>query len=259
MLTRRIIPCLDVKDGRNVRGVRFSADKDAGDPVELAGYYNRTGADELVFYDITASAERRGIMRQLLEEVASQVFIPLTVGGGLRNTDDMFEMLRAGADKVSLNTAAVDHPNLISEGAERFGSQCIVLSIDALRVQNGSPARWEVWTHGGQTQHGQGRAENGPKLGVELGAGEIVMNSIDADGTRDGYDLELLRSVSDVVSVPGGRFGRRGQSRPLLRRVFQRRRARRPRGVDFPLQGLHHRPGQGVSGRKRHSNENADY
>lgn len=134
MLTRRIIPCLDVKDGRNVRGVRFSADKDAGDPVELAGYYNRTGADELVFYDITASAERRGIMRHVLEEVASQVFIPLTVGGGLRNTDNMFEMLRAGADKVSLNTAAVERPILISQGAERFGSQCIVLSIDALRV-----------------------------------------------------------------------------------------------------------------------------
>ncbi len=201
MLTRRIIPCLDVKDGRNVRGVRFSADKDAGDPVELAGYYNRSGADELVFYDITASAERRGIMRHVLEEVASQVFIPLTVGGGLRNTDNMFEMLRAGADKVSLNTAAVERPILISQGAERFGSQCIVLSIDALRVQNTASPRWEVWTHGGRRNTGKDVLE-WSRLGVELGAGEIVMNSIDSDGARDGYDLELLRSVTDAVSVP---------------------------------------------------------
>jgi cyclase len=201
MLTRRIIPCLDVKDGRNVRGIKFSADKDAGDPVQLADYYNRTGADELVFYDITASAEHRNIMRDLLEDVASQVFIPLTVGGGLRNTDDMFEMLRAGADKVSLNTAAVDRPDIISEGAERFGSQCIVLSIDALRVQNGGQARWEVWTHGGRRNTGKDVLE-WAELGVELGAGEIVMNSIDADGTRDGYDLDLLRTVTSEVSVP---------------------------------------------------------
>lgn len=201
MLTRRIIPCLDVKDGRNVRGIKFSADKDAGDPVELADYYNRTGADELVFYDITASAEHRNIMRELLEAVASQVFIPLTVGGGLRNTDDMFEMLRSGADKVSLNTAAVDRPELISEGAERFGSQCIVLSIDALQVQNGGQSKWEVWTHGGRCNTGNDVIEWAER-GVELGAGEIVMNSIDADGTRDGYDLRLLRSVAGAVSVP---------------------------------------------------------
>ncbi len=201
MLTRRIIPCLDVKDGRNVRGIKFSADKDAGDPVELADYYNRTGADELVFYDITASAEHRNIMRELLEAVASQVFIPLTVGGGLRNTDDMFEMLRSGADKVSLNTAAVDRPELISEGAERFGSQCIVLSIDALQVQNGGQSKWEVWTHGGRRNTGNDVIEWAER-GVELGAGEIVMNSIDADGTRDGYDLRLLRSVAGAVSVP---------------------------------------------------------
>ena len=201
MLTRRIIPCLDVKDGRNVRGIKFSADKDAGDPVELADYYNRTGADELVFYDITASAEHRNIMRELLEAVASQVFIPLTVGGGLRNTDDMFEMLRSGADKVSLNTAAVDRPELISEGAERFGSQCIVLSIDALKVQNGGQSKWEVWTHGGRRNTGSDVIEWAER-GVELGAGEIVMNSIDADGTRDGYDLHLLRSVAGAVSVP---------------------------------------------------------
>ena len=201
MLTRRIIPCLDVKDGRNVRGVKFSADKDAGDPVQLAKYYNTTGADELVFYDITASHEHRRIMGELLEEVAEQVFIPLTVGGGLRTTDDIFRMLRSGADKVSLNTAAVECPTRISEGAERFGSQCIVLSIDALQVQGESEARWEVWTHGGRRNTGRDVLEWAVQ-GVKLGAGEIVMNSIDADGTRDGYDLDLLRTVAGAVSVP---------------------------------------------------------
>jgi imidazole glycerol-phosphate synthase subunit HisF len=200
MLTRRIIPCLDVKNGRNVRGVRFSADRDAGDPVELAAYYNQSGADELVFYDITASAEHRDIMRGLLEQVADQVFIPLTVGGGIRNTDDMFQMLRAGADKVSLNTATVDNPDIIREGADRFGSQCIVHSIDAQRVPN-DPGRWEVWTHGGRVNTGLDAVAWAVR-GVELGAGEIVMNSIDADGTRDGYDLDLLRAVSRAVPVP---------------------------------------------------------
>ncbi|HJO06808.1 MAG TPA: imidazole glycerol phosphate synthase subunit HisF [Chloroflexota bacterium] len=200
MLTRRIIPCLDVKNGRNVRGVRFSADRDAGNPVELAAYYNGSGADELVFYDITASAEHRDIMRGLLEQVADQVFIPLTVGGGIRNTDDMFQMLRAGADKISLNTATVDNPNIIREGADRFGSQCIVHSIDAQQVADGSD-RWEVWTHGGRNNTGIDAIAWAAR-GVELGAGEIVMNSIDADGTRDGYDLDLLRAVSRAVSVP---------------------------------------------------------
>ncbi len=200
MLTRRVIPCLDVKNGRNVRGVRFSADRDAGDPVELAAYYNESGADELVFYDITASAEHRDIMRGMLERVADQVFIPLTVGGGIRSADDMFQMLRSGADKVSLNTATVENPDLIREGADRFGSQCVVHSIDAQRVADG-PAKWEVWTHGGRNNTGMDAVEWAVQ-GVELGAGEIVMNSIDADGTRDGYDLELLRAVSRSVSVP---------------------------------------------------------
>ena len=200
MLTRRIIPCLDVKGGRNVRGVRFSADRDAGDPVELAAYYNSTGADELVFYDITASAEHRNIMRGLLERVAAQAFIPLTVGGGLRTTEDMFQMLRSGADKVSINTAAVENPDLIREGADRFGSQCIVLSIDAMRAAGGG-TRWEVWTHGGRRNAGMDAIEWAER-GVELGAGEIVMNSIDADGTREGYDLQLLKTVSRAVTVP---------------------------------------------------------
>ena len=200
MLTRRIIPCLDVKDGRNVRGVQFSADKDAGDPIELASYYNESGADELVFYDITASAEHRDIMRDLLEKVADQIFIPLTVGGGIRNSEDMFEMLRCGADKVSLNTATVENPNIIREGADRFGSQCLVHSIDARRVVDGA-ARWEVWTHGGRNNTGIDAIEWAVR-GVELGAGELVINSIDSDGTRAGYDLELLRVISEAVSVP---------------------------------------------------------
>ncbi len=201
MLTRRIIPCLDVKNERNVRGVRFSADVDASDPVELAARYDREGADELVFYDITASAERREIMGDLVERVASQVFIPLTVGGGLRNIDDMYTMLRRGAEKVSINSAAHRDPDLIRAGADRFGSQCIVLSIDALRTPGSEPAQWEIVLDGGRTPT-RLDAVNVAQRGAELGAGEIVMNSIDADGTRAGYDLELLRAVSDAVPVP---------------------------------------------------------
>tara|TARA_B100001123_G_scaffold425740_1_gene538999 strand:+ start:2986 stop:3756 length:771 start_codon:yes stop_codon:yes gene_type:complete len=200
MLTKRIIPCLDVKNGRNVRGTRFSADRDAGDPVELAAYYNSSGADELVFYDITASAEHRDIMQSLMKEVADQIFIPLTVGGGIRNTEDMYSMLRSGADKVSINTAALENPDLISSGARRFGSQCIVLSIDAKRRVDGSSG-WEVWTHGGRKNTGRD-AIDWAVQGVNLGAGEIVMNSIDGDGTLDGYDLDQLQAVSRMVDVP---------------------------------------------------------
>ena len=201
MLTRRVIPCLDVKNGRNVRGVKFSADVDAGDPVELAARYDREGADELVFYDITASAERRDIMVELVERVASQVFIPLTVGGGLRTTDDMHRMLRSGAEKVSINSAAHHNPDLIREGADRFGSQCVVLSIDTLRVPGADPARWRVYLNGGRTPTDLDALEVATR-GAELGAGEIVLNSIDADGTRAGYDIELLRTVSDAVNIP---------------------------------------------------------
>ncbi|MDE2702645.1 MAG: imidazole glycerol phosphate synthase subunit HisF [Chloroflexota bacterium] len=198
MLTRRIIPCLDVKNGRNVRGVRFSADRDAGDPVELASYYDQTGADELVFYDISASAEGRDITLGMMRAVAEQVFIPLTAGGGVRSTADMYELLRAGADKVSVNTAAVERERLVSEGADRFGSQCIVLSIDSRRKAGGG---WEVWTHGGRTNTGIDTLEWAER-GVELGAGEIVLNSIDADGTRDGYDNEQLAKLTRRVPVP---------------------------------------------------------
>lgn len=204
MLTRRIIPCLDVKASRVVKGVSFLNHRDAGDPVALAAAYNDAGADELVFYDITASSDERAIMVEVVERTAEQVFIPLTVGGGLRTTEDMYRMLRAGADKVSINTAAVLTPGLIEEGARRFGSQCIVLSIDARRVNapDESP-RWAVFTHTGRDPRATGMdAIEWARRGVELGAGEIVINSMDADGQRTGYDLELLHVLSTTVNVP---------------------------------------------------------
>jgi cyclase len=197
LLTKRIIPCLDVDRGRVVKGITFVGLQDAGDPVELAEVYNREGADELVFYDITASSDGRGIMLDVVERTAQQVFIPLTVGGGLRSVEDMRAMLRAGADKVSLNTAAVQQPELIAAGAQKFGSQCIVLSIDAR--WNGS--YHEVFTHGGRQPTGR-EAVEWARRGVALGAGEIVLNSIDADGTRDGFDLAVTRAVCDAVEVP---------------------------------------------------------
>jgi len=204
MLTKRIIPCLDVKNGRVVKGVKFRDHRDAGDPVELAAFYNEQGADELVFYDITASSDERGIMREVVERTANQVFIPLTVGGGLRTVEDIRQMLAAGADKVSINTAAVLNPDFITRAAERFGSQCIVLGMDARRVPGMNPPRWEVFTHTGADG---GRAAGRDAIewaveAVEKGAGEIVVNSIDADGTKAGYDLELLRAISEVVTVP---------------------------------------------------------
>jgi imidazole glycerol-phosphate synthase subunit HisF len=197
MLTKRIIPCLDVNAGRVVKGVTFSALQDAGDPVELAGLYNREGADEIVFYDITASAEARGIILDVVRRTAEAVFIPLTVGGGVRTADDVRKMLQAGADKVSLNTAAVERPEVIREAANWFGSQCIVLSMDV---------RWngrfyEIVTHGGRRTTGLDAIE-WAKRGVDLGAGEIVVNSIDADGTKDGYELRLTGEISEGVTVP---------------------------------------------------------
>lgn len=204
MLTRRIIPCLDVKAGRVVKGVAFLNHRDAGDPVALAAAYNDAGADELVFYDITASSDERAIMVDVVKQTAEQVFIPLTVGGGIRTTDDMYRMLRAGADKVSINTAAVLNPQLISDGARQFGSQCIVLSIDARRVNEPNEApRWNVFTHTGRDARPTGLdAIEWAKRAVELGAGEIVINSMDADGQRTGYDIELLKEMSTSVSVP---------------------------------------------------------
>ena len=204
MLTKRIIPCLDVKAGRVVKGVRFLDHRDAGDPVAMAASYNSEGADELVFYDITASAEGRAIMLDVVARVAEQVFIPLTVGGGLRSVQDMQRMLQAGADKVSINTAAVEDPDLIMEGADRFGCQCIVLGLDAMRVPGSSPTRWEVRTRTGRDG---GRptgldAIEWSARAAELGAGEVVANSMDQDGTKEGYDLELLTALSEAVTVP---------------------------------------------------------
>ena len=199
MLTRRIIPCLDVASGKVIRGVKFSADRVVGDPVELAAEYNRQGADELVFYDITASAEDRGLIMDVLHRAAGEVFIPLTVGGGVRTTDQMRDLLRAGADKVSVNTQAVLNPELIAQGADRFGSQCIVLSMDVL--WNPERERYEIVTHGGRKRTGMDALEWAQR-GVELGAGELVVNSIDADGTRDGYELRLTRTIAEAVSVP---------------------------------------------------------
>ncbi len=199
MLTRRIIPCLDVASGKVIRGVKFSADKVVGDPVEMAAEYNRQGADELVFYDITASAEDRGLIIDVLHRAAGEVFIPLTVGGGVRTTDQMRDLLRAGADKVSINTQAVLNPGLIGEGADRFGSQCIVLSMDVL--WNKERDFYEIVTHGGRQRTGKEVIEWASE-GVRLGAGELVVNSIDADGTRDGYELRLTRMVAEAVTVP---------------------------------------------------------
>ena len=199
MLTRRIIPCLDVASGKVIRGVKFSADRVVGDPVEMAAEYNRQGADELVFYDITASAEDRGLIMDVLHRAAGEVFIPLTVGGGVRSTDQMRDLLRAGADKVSINSQAVLNPGLIGAGADRFGSQCIVLSMDVL--WNTERGFYEIVTHGGRNRTGMEVIE-WASAGVKFGAGELVVNSIDADGTRDGYELRLTRMVAEAVSVP---------------------------------------------------------
>jgi cyclase len=197
VLTKRIIPCLDVNAGRVVKGVTFSALQDAGDPVELAALYNREGADEIVFYDITASAEARGIILDVVRQTAEAVFIPLTVGGGVRTADDVRKMLQAGADKVSLNTAAVERPEVIREAADWFGSQCIVLSMDV----KWTGRFYEIVTHGGRRTTGLDAIEWANR-GVELGAGEIVVNSIDADGTKDGYELRLTGQISESVTVP---------------------------------------------------------
>ncbi len=201
MLTKRIIPCLDVKDGRVVKGTSFVQLRDAGDPVELASFYYREGADELVFLDITATPEGRDTMVDVVERISEEVFMPLTVGGGLRSINDIRRMLLAGADKVSINTAAVLNPHLIRESADKFGSQCIVVAIDAKRIQNSNQARWEVYTYSGQTPTGIDVLDWAKKI-VELGAGELLLTSMDADGHRAGYDTELNRTVSEAVNVP---------------------------------------------------------
>ena len=201
MLTKRIIPCLDVKDGRVVKGKSFVELRDAGDPVELADFYYKEGADELVFLDITATPEGRDTMGDVVEYISEKVFIPLTVGGGLRTINDMRRMLLAGADKVSINTAAVLTPSLIRESADKFGSQCVVVAIDAKRVDGGSQPKWEVYIRSGQKLTGIDALDWAGQA-VTLGAGEVLLTSMDADGHRAGYDTELTRTISEAVSVP---------------------------------------------------------
>jgi len=217
MLTKRVIPCLDVHDGKVTRGVQFGRAEEGGlrnvgDPVELAVRYNDQGADEMVFFDITATAHGRATMIEVIARTAAKCFMPLTVGGGLRTVEDMHAMLCAGADKVSINSSALATPELISQGAERFGCQCIVVSIDCKRV---APGRWEVFTHGGRKPTGLDAAEWAVRA-VALGAGEIVLNSIDADGTRAGYDLEITRRISEAVSVPVVASGGAGELAHLV-------------------------------------------
>lgn len=198
-LTRRVIPCLDVTDGRVVKGIEFVNLRDAGDPVELAAFYNAEGADELVFLDITASSDSRRTMVDVVDRTAAEIFIPLTVGGGVRKVEDIRELLSAGADKVSINTAAINEPDLITRGADRFGRQCIVVAIDARREpERGS---WGVYTHGGRKSASLDAVE-WARRAAELGAGELLVTSMDRDGTKDGYDLPLLEAIGQAVNIP---------------------------------------------------------
>lgn len=199
MFTKRIIPCLDINEGRVVKGINFVNLRDAGDPVEVAAAYDRAGADEVVFLDITASADNRGTVIDMVKKVAQKVFIPFTVGGGIRTVEDFKAILREGADKISINSSAINTPELISRAADKFGSQCVVVAIDARRREDGSG--WNVFKNGGRIDTGLDAVEWAKKAN-ELGAGEILLTSMDADGTKAGYDLELTRKIADVVSIP---------------------------------------------------------
>ena len=221
MLTKRVIPCLDVHEGRVVKGVNFVNLRDAGDPVEAAELYDAQGADELTFLDITASSDQRETMVHVVEQVAGEVFIPLTVGGGIREVDDIQRMLNAGADKVGINTAAVFNPEFVRQAAERFGSQCIVVAIDAKRVNTeGEASRWEIFTHGGRKPTGIDAVEWARRM-VDYGAGEILLTSMDRDGTRDGFDLELTRAISEAVAVPVIASGGVGELEHLAEGVIE--------------------------------------
>ncbi len=201
-LAKRIIPCLDVDAGRVVKGVKFVEIRDAGDPVEIAKRYDEQGADEITFLDITASSDERDTMIHVVEQVASQVFIPLTVGGGIRTLDDIRRLLIAGADKISINTAAIKNPDFVGEASRRFGAQCIVVAIDAKRTsKDKEPGRWEIFTHGGRNATGIDAIDWAVQMESQ-GAGEILLTSMDRDGTRDGFDLELTRAISEAVSIP---------------------------------------------------------
>jgi cyclase len=213
MLAKRIIPCLDVKDGRVVKGVNFVQLRDAGDPVELAALYDREGADELVFLDISASVEGRATMVEVVRQTAAEISIPFTVGGGIGHVDDMMRILRAGADKIGINTAAVQQPSLIRDGARRFGSQCIVVAVDARYHEEWG--EWEVYIHGGRTPTGL-RVLEWVREAEKLGAGEILLTSMDADGTKDGFDIRLTRAVSDAVGIPVIASGGAGRAEHFL-------------------------------------------
>ncbi|MBI2995563.1 MAG: imidazole glycerol phosphate synthase subunit HisF [Candidatus Melainabacteria bacterium] len=214
MLAKRIIPCLDIKDSRVVKGTKFLDLKDAGNPVELAKYYNNEGADELCFLDITASHENRKTIIEIVEAVAGEVFIPFTVGGGISTTDQMRDILRAGADKITINTSAVKNPDLIKEGAKLFGSQCIVLAIDAKKIQQ-SAKKWEVYIKGGR-ENTSLDAILWAKKAVSLGAGEILLTSMDADGTKAGYDIELTKQIVETVNVPVIASGGAGEIKHIV-------------------------------------------
>jgi cyclase len=227
MLAKRIIPCLDVKDGRVVNGVGFLNLKDAGDPVEIAELYDRQGADEICFLDITASHEKRSIILDVVSRTAEVVFMPLTVGGGIKEFENISQLLRSGADKVSINTAAVERPEFVEEAAQRFGTQCIVLAIDAKRVKPNRPEqgeenspRWEVYTHGGRRKTGLDVVQWAQQV-EKWGAGELLLTSMDQDGKKNGYDLELLSAVSDAVSIPVIASGGAGNSEHLFQALTQ--------------------------------------
>ena len=220
-LAKRIIPCLDVDAGRVVKGVKFIAIRDAGDPVEIARRYDEQGADELAFLDITASSDARGTLVEVVEKVAAQVFIPLTVGGGIRTLEDIRRLLNAGADKVSINTAAVHDPDLVGEAAARFGSQCIVVAIDARGV-GGDMSHWAVFTHGGRRPTGIDAVDWAIRM-AKLGAGEILLTSMDRDGTRDGFDLKLTRTIAEAVPIPVIASGGVGTLNHLVEGIIQGR------------------------------------
>ncbi len=219
-LTKRIIPCLDVTGGRVVKGVNFVGLRDAGDPVEIARRYDEQGADELAFLDITASSDSRGLILSVIEEVAAQVFIPLTVGGGVRSVADVRSLLNAGADKVSINTSAVQNPQLVADASSRYGAQCIVVAIDAKQTDYGAKPRWEVFTHGGRKASGRDAVEWAKQMQA-LGAGEILLTSMDRDGTKNGFDLALTRAICDAVDVPVIASGGAGNLQHLVEGVLQ--------------------------------------
>ena len=218
-LAKRIIPCLDVTGGRVVKGVNFVGLRDAGDPVEIAGRYDEQGADELAFLDITASSDSRGLILSVVEAVAAQVFIPMTVGGGVRSVGDVRSLLNAGADKVSINTSAVLNPQLVADASSRYGAQCIVVAIDAKQSGNGARPRWEVFTHGGRKASGRDAVEWAKHVQA-LGAGEILLTSMDRDGTRNGFDLALTRTICDAVDIPVIASGGAGNLQHLVEGVL---------------------------------------